>query len=58
MFLILHDLGGEIVNMVMGNAKRDLKAIGYSSNMAIPSMIEGKEHTIKYPNSNSCFNSI
>lgn len=45
----IHDLGGEIVNMVMGNAKRDLKTMGYSSNMAIPSIIEGKGHSIKYP---------
>lgn len=45
----IHDLGGEIVNMIMGNAKRDLKVMGYTSNMAIPSMIEGKGHSIKYP---------
>lgn len=45
----IRDLGGEMVNMIMGNAKRDLKTLGYSSNMAIPSMIEGKEHTIRYP---------
>lgn len=45
----IHDLGGEIVNMVMGNAKRDLKTMGYTSNMAIPSMVEGKNHSIKYP---------
>jgi chemotaxis protein CheX len=45
----IKDLGGEIVNMVMGNAKRDLKAMGYSSNMAIPSMVEGKGHSIGYP---------
>lgn len=45
----IKDLGGEIVNMVMGNAKRDLKTMGYSSNMAIPSMIEGKSHSISYP---------
>ena len=45
----IHDLGGEIVNMIMGNAKRDLKTMGYTSNMAIPSMVEGKEHSIKYP---------
>jgi chemotaxis protein CheX len=44
------DVGGEICNMIMGNAKRDLADIGYKSNMAIPSMIEGKDHTIKYPN--------
>ena len=45
----IRDVGGEIVNMVMGNAKRDLKTMGYSSNMAIPSMIEGKSHSICYP---------
>ena len=45
----IHDLGGEIVNMIMGNAKRDLKTLGYSSNMAIPSLIEGPGHSIKYP---------
>jgi chemotaxis protein CheX len=46
----IHDVGGEIVNMIMGNAKRDLKVLGYTSNMAIPSMIEGPNHTITYPN--------
>lgn len=45
----IQDLGGEIVNMIMGNAKRDLKSLGYSSNMAIPSIIEGRGHSIKYP---------
>lgn len=44
------DVGGEICNMIMGNAKRELSGMGYTSNMAIPSMIEGKDHTIKYPN--------
>ncbi len=43
------DVGGEICNMVMGNAKRDLNTMGYTSNMAIPSMISGKDHSIKYP---------
>lgn len=45
----IHDLGGEMVNMIMGNAKRDLKNLGYTSNMAIPSLIEGKDHSLKYP---------
>lgn len=45
----ISDVGGEIVNMIMGNAKRDLKVLGYSSNMAIPTMIEGVNHSIKYP---------
>ncbi len=43
------DVGGEIANMIMGNAKRELSEMGYSTNMAIPSMIEGERHTIKYP---------
>ncbi len=43
------DVGGEICNMIMGNAKRDLATQGYTSNMAIPSMIEGANHKIKYP---------
>jgi len=44
------DVGGEICNMIMGNAKRELSGMGYTSNMAIPSMIEGPGHNIKYPN--------
>lgn len=43
------DVGGEICNMVMGNAKRELAGLGYSLNMAIPSMIKGEGHIIKYP---------
>ena len=43
------DVGGEICNMIMGNAKRELNGMGYSSNMAIPSMIEGENHSITYP---------
>lgn len=45
----IQDLGAEIINMIVGNAKRDLKVAGYTSNMAIPSLIEGRLHTIKYP---------
>lgn len=43
------DVGGEICNMIMGNAKRDLTEIGFKTAMAIPSIIEGKDHSIKYP---------
>lgn len=42
------DVGGEICNMIMGNAKRDLNGLGYTTDMAIPSMIEGPGHNIKY----------
>ena len=45
----IRDVGGEITNMIMGNAKRELGGMGYTSNMAIPSIIEGSNHTIKYP---------
>jgi len=45
------DVGGEIVNMIMGNTKRKLSESGYSCNMAIPSIVEGKNHTIQYPSS-------
>ena len=43
------DVGGEICNMIMGNTKRELAGIGYTTNMAIPSMITGKDHSINYP---------
>jgi chemotaxis protein CheX len=46
----ISDVGSEICNMVMGNAKRDLIPFGYTCSMAIPSMIRGKDHSIKYPN--------
>lgn len=45
----IRDVGGEICNMIMGNAKRDLAGIGYTTDMAIPSIVEGPGHTIKYP---------
>lgn len=45
----ISDVGGEICNMIMGNAKRDLAQMGYTSSMAIPSMIVGRGHNIKYP---------
>jgi len=47
----ISDVGGEICNMIMGSAKRYLVELGYSSNMAVPSIIEGKNHTISYPTS-------
>jgi len=43
------DVGAEIANMIMGNTKRELTTMGYTTNMAIPSMIEGTGHSIKYP---------
>lgn len=45
----IHDVGGEITNMVMGNAKAELQTMGYSTNMAIPSSVEGNKVTLSYP---------
>lgn len=45
----ISSVGGEICNMIMGNAKRELSEMGYTSNMAVPSIVEGKDHTITYP---------
>jgi chemotaxis protein CheX len=44
----IKDLGAEITNMVMGNAKSELTQMGYSTNNTIPKIIEGK-NTIVYP---------
>lgn len=40
------DMVGEITNMVTGGAKRILAEKGYKFEMAIPSTIVGKDHTI------------
>jgi chemotaxis protein CheX len=45
----ISDLGAEIINMIVGNAKRELEEMGFTSNMAIPSSISGPGHKIKYP---------
>ena len=40
------DCVGEITNMICGGAKAILSGKGYKFDMAIPSMIAGKNHTI------------
>ena len=45
----VQDAGGEIVNIVMGNAKRELSAIGYQIGMASPATLRGTDIKIKYP---------
>jgi len=45
----IHDVGGEVTNMVMGNAKAELQKMGYTTSMAIPSSVEGKNVTVSYP---------
>lgn len=42
------DCVGEITNMVTGGAKKILSERGYTFDMAIPSTIRGKNHTINH----------
>ncbi len=44
----INDVGAEICNMIIGNTKRDLTQLGFKLNMAIPSTIIGKGHSIQY----------
>ncbi len=45
----IQDVGGEISNMIMGNAKATLSTMGYTTSMAIPIVTRGKSHSINYP---------
>jgi len=45
----IKDVGNEINNMMMGNAKSVLNDQGYKIEMSIPSIIFGKDHEINYP---------
>ena len=49
----ISDVGAEIANIVMGNAKRFLSEGGYVIKMSIPSTVTGTNHTIKYPEKTS-----
>lgn len=42
------DMVGEITNMVTGGAKSQLSEKGYHFDMAIPSVISGKDHVIHH----------
>jgi chemotaxis protein CheX len=43
------DAGGEIVNIVIGNAKQELKDSGYNIDMATPlTLVKGEQHNINY----------
>ena len=42
------DMVGEITNMVTGGAKKVLSEKGYRFDMAIPSVISGKDHVIRH----------
>lgn len=45
------DMVGEITNMVTGGAKRILSEHGYRFDMAIPSVVSGKNHIIHHKSS-------
>ncbi|MCO4792284.1 MAG: chemotaxis protein CheX [Bacteriovoracaceae bacterium] len=45
----IEDVGNEISNIIMGNAKRDLTTQGYTTSMTVPNMIRGEGHVITYP---------
>jgi len=45
------DVGEEICNMIMGNAKQKLKDLGFSFEMSIPTTVQGSNHKISYPRS-------
>lgn len=47
----ISDTGAEIVNIIMGNAKKALAPKGYEIAMATPSTIRGKDVEIRYPKS-------
>ncbi len=43
----ISDVGAEIINIVMGNAKKDLAPLGYKIGMATPSTFRGKDLEMK-----------
>ncbi len=47
------DMAGEITNMVTGGAKKILSEQGYNFDMAIPSIVAGKDHIIQHKSKSS-----
>ncbi len=52
------DAGAEIINIVMGNAKKDLNPMGYKIEMASPSTIRGISHELRYPTTTHVIESV
>lgn len=48
------DLIGELSNMILGQAKIELMAMGYSIQSALPSCVWGKDHKIKHFGGGQC----
>ena len=44
----IKDAVGEITNMVSGSARKKLESSGLSISAAIPTVIEGKDHSISH----------
>ncbi len=44
----IKDAVGEITNMISGQARQELEGMGMSLESAIPTVISGKDHTIKH----------
>ena len=42
------DMVGEIVNMVSGDARKELEKLGFTFQAGIPSMVHGKKHLLKH----------
>ena len=45
----ISDVGGEICNVIVGNAKPKLEKEGFTANLSIPSVIHGSKHRVHYP---------
>ena len=45
----ISDVGGEICNVIVGNAKPKLEREGFTANLSIPSVIHGSKHRVHYP---------
>ena len=45
----ISDVGGEICNVILGNAKLKLEKEGFTANLSIPSVIHGSKHRVHYP---------
>ena len=45
----ISDVGGEICNVIVGNAKKRLEKEGFTANLSIPSVIHGSKHRVHYP---------
>ena len=48
------DLAGEFSNIILGQAKIELNALGYKIQQAIPSCVWGKDHKIKHFGGGAC----